>query len=83
MNLKKNIINFFPLFYSSSTPKRPKFGEPPFAPFRFGLVFIMAIISRFAPLVYDDFEIPSGENWDEEILEHEAQKAAYLAQKKE
>ena len=38
----------------------------------------MAIIPRFAPIVYEDFEIPSGENWDEEILEHEAQIAAYL-----
>ena len=43
----------------------------------------MAIISRFAPIVYEDFEIPSGENWDEEILEHEAQIAVYLAPKKE
>ena len=43
----------------------------------------MAIISRFAPIVYEDFEIPNGENWDDEILEHEAQIAAYLAQRKE
>ena len=42
----------------------------------------MAIISRFAPIVYVDFEIPNGENWDEEILEHEVQIAAYLVQKK-
>lgn len=42
----------------------------------------MAILSRFAPIVYDDFEIPNGENWDKEILEHEAQIAVYLVQKK-
>ena len=42
----KNRISFFPLLYSSSTPKRAKFGEPPFAPFRFGLVFYIINLKK-------------------------------------